>query len=77
MPNCCKVRAPLSVIRRQRESAMPANTSNAEDWPLPGPQGLGTEFTIPLHKHAPFYNNTFQAPQTRICLRSVRRKIVP
>ena len=30
MPNCCNARAPLSVMRRQSESAMPDSTSRAE-----------------------------------------------
>lgn len=39
-----------------------ANTNNTDIWALKGPNGLGTEFYIPLHKHAPFYNHTFAAP---------------
>lgn len=40
-----------------------ANTNNTDIWALKGPNGLGMEFYIPLHKHAPFYNhNTFAAP---------------
>ncbi len=39
-----------------------SNTNNADIWALKGENGLGTEFYIPLHKHAPFYNHTFSAP---------------
>jgi gliding motility-associated-like protein len=39
-----------------------ANTNNTDIWALKGPNGLGQEFYIPLHKHAPFYNHTFAAP---------------
>jgi gliding motility-associated-like protein len=39
-----------------------ANTNNTDIWALKGPNGLGTEFYIPLHKHAPFYNFTFASP---------------
>jgi hypothetical protein len=40
-----------------------ANTNNTEVWPLPGPVALGQEFYIPLHKHAPFFNEpSFPAP---------------
>ncbi len=40
-----------------------ANTNNTEVWPLPGPVALGQEFYIPLHKHAPFFNEpSFAAP---------------
>jgi len=40
-----------------------SNTNNTDIWALKGPNGLGQEFYIPLHKHAPFFNhNTFAAP---------------
>lgn len=39
-----------------------ANTNNTDIWALKGANGLGTEFYIPLHKHAPFYNHTFASP---------------
>lgn len=39
-----------------------ANSSNGEDFALHGADALGTEFYVPLHKHAPFYNHTFPAP---------------
>jgi len=40
-----------------------ANTSNTEQWTLRGSQALGQEFYIPLHRHAPFGNETsFFAP---------------
>jgi gliding motility-associated-like protein len=39
-----------------------ANTNNTDIWALKGPNGLGQEFYIPLHKHAAFYNHTFAAP---------------
>ncbi len=34
-----------------------ANTNNTDIWALKGPNGLGQEFYIPLHKHAPFFNH--------------------
>lgn len=39
-----------------------ANSNNTDIWALKGPNSLGTEFYIPLHKHAPFYNHTFASP---------------
>ena len=39
-----------------------ANTNNGEDWTLLGTAALGSEFIVPLHKHAPFFNNTFASP---------------
>jgi len=36
-----------------------SNTNNADILALKGANGLGTEFYIPLHKHAPFYNHDF------------------
>ncbi len=39
-----------------------SNTNNTDVWALKGPNALGTEFYIPLHKHAPFFNHTFAAP---------------
>jgi gliding motility-associated-like protein len=39
-----------------------ANTNNTDIWALKGPNGLGQEFYIPLHKHTPFFNHTFAAP---------------
>ncbi|MEM7161589.1 MAG: hypothetical protein AAF487_04030, partial [Bacteroidota bacterium] len=36
-----------------------SNTNNPDIMSLKGENGLGTEFYIPLHKHAPFYNHTF------------------
>lgn len=40
-----------------------ANTNNTDIWALKGPNGLGQEFYIPLHKHAPFFNEaSFAAP---------------
>ena len=36
-----------------------SNTNNPDIIALKGGNGLGTEFYIPLHKHAPFYNNDF------------------
>lgn len=41
-----------------------ANTNNSEIFALKGPTGLGTEFYVPLPKHAPFFNHTFAAPHT-------------
>ena len=43
-----------------------ANTNNTDIWALKGPNALGTEFYIPLHKHAPFYNFTFASPHQAI-----------
>ncbi|MBX2972320.1 MAG: IgGFc-binding protein, partial [Flavobacteriales bacterium] len=37
-------------------------TNNPDITALKGANGLGTEFYIPLHKHAPFYNHGFSAP---------------
>ncbi len=34
-------------------------SNNPDIMPLKGRNGLGLEFYIPLHKHAPFYNNDF------------------
>lgn len=40
-----------------------ANTNNTDIWALKGPNGLGQQFYIPLHKHAPFNNEaSFSAP---------------
>src|ERR1044071_8804596 len=40
-----------------------ANSNNTDIWALKGPNGLGTEFYIPLHKHAPFNNEaSFASP---------------
>jgi hypothetical protein len=40
-----------------------ANVANAEHWTLKGADALGQTFYIPLHKHAPFANETsFAAP---------------
>lgn len=39
-----------------------ANNNNTDIWALKGPNGLGTEFYIPLHKHNPFQNFLFSAP---------------
>jgi gliding motility-associated-like protein len=39
-----------------------ANTNNTDIWALKGPSGLGQEFYVPLHKHAPFFNHTFASP---------------
>ncbi len=36
-----------------------SNTNNPDIIALKGGNGLGTEFYIPLHKHAPFYNHDF------------------
>ncbi|HMN04495.1 MAG TPA: gliding motility-associated C-terminal domain-containing protein [Flavobacteriales bacterium] len=36
-----------------------SNTNNPDIIALKGANGLGTEFYIPLHKHAPFYNHDF------------------
>ncbi|MBL7962840.1 MAG: gliding motility-associated C-terminal domain-containing protein [Flavobacteriales bacterium] len=36
-----------------------SNTNNPDIMALKGANGLGTEFYIPLHKHAPFYNHNF------------------
>ncbi len=37
----------------------PSFTNNPDILPLKGRNGLGHEFYIPLHKHAPFYNHDF------------------
>lgn len=40
-----------------------ANTNNTDIWALKGPNGLGQQFYIPLHKHAPFNNEaSFASP---------------
>ncbi|MEO5643178.1 MAG: gliding motility-associated C-terminal domain-containing protein [Bacteroidia bacterium] len=40
-----------------------ANTNNTDIWALKGPNALGQQFYIPLHKHAPFNNEaSFAAP---------------
>ncbi|HEU4716573.1 MAG TPA: hypothetical protein VFU15_02015, partial [Bacteroidia bacterium] len=40
-----------------------ANTNNTDIWALKGPNALGTQFYIPLHKHAPFHNEaSFSSP---------------
>lgn len=39
-----------------------ANTNNTDIWALKGANSFGTEFYIPLHKHAPFYNHGFASP---------------
>jgi gliding motility-associated-like protein len=40
-----------------------ANTNNTDIWALKGPNAEGTEFYIPLHKHAPFFNEaSFASP---------------
>nr|MCU0320542.1 IgGFc-binding protein [Flavobacteriales bacterium] len=36
-----------------------SNTNNPDIMALKGANGLGTEFYIPLHKHAPFFNHNF------------------
>ncbi len=36
-----------------------SNSNNPDIIALKGANGLGTEFYIPLHKHAPFYNHDF------------------
>jgi len=36
-----------------------SNTNNPDMMSLKGENGLGTEFYIPLHRHAPFFNHTF------------------
>ncbi|MBX2984113.1 MAG: gliding motility-associated C-terminal domain-containing protein [Flavobacteriales bacterium] len=36
-----------------------SNTNNPDILALKGANGLGTEFYIPLHKHAPFHNHDF------------------
>jgi gliding motility-associated-like protein len=36
-----------------------AHASNTDIWALKGPNSLGKEFYIPLHKYAPFYNHSF------------------
>ncbi|MCB0767006.1 MAG: IgGFc-binding protein [Flavobacteriales bacterium] len=40
----------------------PSFTNNPDIAALKGANGLGTEFYIPLHKHAPFYNHGYSAP---------------
>ncbi|MBP6311110.1 MAG: hypothetical protein KA408_02495, partial [Flavobacteriales bacterium] len=40
----------------------PSFSNNADIAALKGANGLGTEFYIPLHKHAPFYNHGYSAP---------------
>ncbi|MBK7242089.1 MAG: gliding motility-associated C-terminal domain-containing protein [Flavobacteriales bacterium] len=40
----------------------PSYTNNPDIAALKGANGLGTEFYIPLHKHAPFYNHGYAAP---------------
>jgi hypothetical protein len=40
-----------------------ANSANSDTWSLKGPDALGQEFVVPLHKHAPFFNEpTYAAP---------------
>ncbi len=39
-----------------------SNTNNTDIFALKGANGLGKEFYIPLHKHAPFFNHTFASP---------------
>jgi len=39
-----------------------SNSNNTDIFALKGANGLGKEFYIPLHKHAPFYNHTFANP---------------
>lgn len=40
-----------------------ANTNNTDIWALKGPNALGQEFYIPMHKHAPFNNEaSFASP---------------
>ncbi|MEO8404885.1 MAG: hypothetical protein ABI480_09825, partial [Chitinophagaceae bacterium] len=39
-----------------------ANTNNTDMLMLKGDNALGLLFYIPLHKHPPFFNNTFSAP---------------
>ena len=41
---------------------VPSFTNNPDIAALKGANSLGTEFYIPLHKHAPFYNHGFAAP---------------
>lgn len=54
----------LHLVASQPVSAVyeEANSSNGEDFALRGADALGSEFYVPLHKHAPFYNHTFAAP---------------
>jgi hypothetical protein len=40
----------------------PSYTNNPDIAALKGANGLGTEFYIPLHKHAPFFNHGYGAP---------------
>jgi len=40
----------------------PSFSNNPDIAALKGANSLGTEFYIPLHKHAPFYNHGFAAP---------------
>ncbi|MEZ4789735.1 MAG: PKD domain-containing protein [Flavobacteriales bacterium] len=40
----------------------PSFTNNPDIAALKGANGLGTEFYIPLHKHAPFYNHGYGNP---------------
>ncbi len=40
----------------------PSFANNPDIAALKGANGLGTEFYIPLHKHAPFYNHGYGAP---------------
>ena len=39
-----------------------SNTNNTDIFSLKGQNSLGTEFYIPLHNHAGFYNHTFASP---------------
>jgi len=44
-----------------------ANTNNTDIWALKGPNAEGVEFYIPLHKHAPFFNEpSFGIPHQAI-----------
>jgi hypothetical protein len=38
-----------------------SNTNNPDIMALKGPNGLGTEFYVPLHKYFPFHNHDFSA----------------
>ncbi|MBK9765121.1 MAG: gliding motility-associated C-terminal domain-containing protein [Flavobacteriales bacterium] len=40
----------------------PSFSNNADIAALKGANGLGTEFYIPLHKHTPFFNHGYTAP---------------